>query len=213
MRSGVGLRRSIGRINIRLVLLIRSNVHFCSSVLPGLCGFMLGRDRRFSARTLGTRRHALHVEKHPGVMLTHACRRTFNVCRGCGGGVLNIVASMHFPHMRQNRGSKLTNVGLYTTVHGRSPFMPLVVRSDRSSGMTCTTGCSTTFVSGGSGGVSISLHHVMSSGFNFNSFVFHGPSALRRVTHMGGLGRLRGVLFTIPTRSFLCRVDHGRIDH
>lgn len=198
---------------MRLVLLIRSNVHFCSSVLPGLCGFILGRDRRFSARTLGTRRHALHVHKHPGVILTHACRRTVRICHGCRGGVLNIVASMHFPGIRHNRGSNLTNVGLYTRVHGGSPFMPLVVRSSRSRGTSCTTGCNTDFVSGGSGGVSISLQHVISSGFNFNSFIFHGPRAKRRVTHMHGLGRLRGVLFTIPTRSFLCRVDQGRISH
>lgn len=198
---------------MRLVLLIRSNVHFCSSILPGLCGFILGRDRRFSARTLGTRRHALHVHKHPGVMLTHACRRTVALCRGCGGGVLKIVASIQFPHMRHKRGSKLTNVGLYTTVQGRSPFIPLVVRSSRSRGSSCTTGCNTDFVSGGSGGVSISLHHVISSGFNFKSFIFHGPRAKRRVTHIQGLGRLRGVLFTIPTRSFLCRVSHGRMSH
>lgn len=203
----------MGRINIRLVLLIRSDVHFCSSMLPGLCGFMLGRDRRFSARTLGTRRHALHVHNHPGVMLTHACRRTVSVCGGCAGGVLKIVASIHFPHISGKRGSNVTNVGLYTRMEGGSPFIPLVVRSSRARGTTCTTGCKTAFVSGGSGGVSISLHQVISSGFNFNSFIFHGPRAKIRVTHMQGLGRLRGVLFTIPTRSFLCRVDHGRISH
>lgn len=211
MRSGVGLRRSVGRMKIRVVLLIRSSVQFCSSILPGLCGFILGRDRRFTARTLGTRRHALHVEKHPGVMLTHACRRTVSLCGGCRGGMLNIVASTHCPH--NNIISPVTNVGLLTRMHSESPFIPLVLRSTRMSGGICTSQCNTDFISGGSGGVGVSLHRVISSSFNFKSFVFHGPSALRRITHIRGLGRLRGIVFTVPGRSLLCRVDHGRMSH